>query len=212
MDLAEELAAVLSDDDVAELVDFFGAEPPTSTPATGAEPCEAEAGFEEMAAPDPSFIAALAQSVSETAAAIGLDEWEQQVAGGANPASASSAASSTDPAPIAPPPVAVAEVAPWELLSDVSASGYVYDANGRTAMRIQRGKPAKSVTVNCYRHSRCTLLLSQSRCPDDPALKRWLFEVEAAPLGCSTAESKELASKHMAAGKAKWSAAAQKAK
>ena len=101
----------------------------------------------------------------------------------------------------AEPPPAVPE--PWMELTGPSATGY-FSLGVRSVLRIQRGKPAYSVTVNCYRHVGCRLLIAQSRCPDDEALKRWLFEVHPPAADAPAAEKKHLATDHMNIGKARW--------
>lgn len=97
-----------------------------------------------------------------------------------------------------------APVEPWQSLGPVSQLGYVYNTDCRMVLRIQRGKPKNSVTVNCYLHSRCKLLLTEARCPDDDTLKRWLFEVPAPTPGLPAVEARALAERHMALGKGRW--------
>lgn len=116
--------------------------------------------------------------------------------------SSSGASGSADVPEVAAPPVSRPE--PWLALSEVSSSGYVYDAQPRSVLRIQRGKPARSVTVSCYRHAGCKLLLTEERCPDDATLKRWLYETPAPPAGASRDEARRLAQEHMALGKGRW--------
>ena len=96
-----------------------------------------------------------------------------------------------------PPPEA------WTLMSEVSSLGYIYH-DGRSVMRIQRGKPQHSVTVNCYHHPGCRMLLSEKMCPSDSILKQWFWEVEAPAIGASAAIRKQLAESHMRMGKARW--------
>ena len=116
-----------------------------------------------------------------------------------------------DPA-LAPvePPACPPPPEPWQEVSDPGSSGYCY-YKGRQAIRIQRGKPnANSVSISCYRHTSCTMLLSASRCPPDSTLKQWLFEVEATPAGASDELKAALRRRHMQLGKDRWSAAAEK--
>ena len=82
-------------------------------------------------------------------------------------------------------------------------SGYVY-MGPRSVMRIQRGKPANSVTVTCYRHRNCHICLTQANCPSDLVLKQWLFDVPATPEGASVDANRELALRHMQIAKDKW--------
>lgn len=153
-----------------------------------------------LEAQDPETAVAVLHGVDAVARDIGLED--------ALPAGSSS--SSTDPVRVHEPVIAVEPPPqPWERLGEVSAYGYVYDG-ARSVMRVQRGKPARSVSVSCYLHPACTLLLTQALCPSDAVLKQWLFEVEAAPPGAPSAERKELARQHMALGRARWSARANR--
>lgn len=101
-------------------------------------------------------------------------------------------------------PAAPAPAEPWRDLGPVSPMGYVYNAELRSVLRIQRGKPKRSVTVNCYFHSSCKLLLTEDRCPDDDTLKRWCCEVPPPAPGASRDERHALAQQHMALGKGRW--------
>lgn len=121
-------------------------------------------------------------------------------AAGDGPASAPSdePASSSD-AIVAPP-------APWaSLVGPSPASGYVYDA-GRSIARIQRGKPLKRVTITCYRHPGCSVLVNEDRAPTDQAVFEWLFSMPAADPQMPAAERKELTTKHKASARAMWTA------
>lgn len=60
------------------------------------------------------------------------------------------------------------------------------------------------MTINCYKHIGCRLLVSTARCADDDEIKKWFFEVGPAPEGASSEEKKTLAKQHMDIGKAKW--------
>lgn len=130
----------------------------------------------------------------------------------ADAAGASAAASSEAPAdePLlghSPPDVEPGAPAdePWSKLIGPSASGYVND-DRRSVMRIQRGKPLGRCTITCYKHRGCNLLLNLNRCPDDKELFQWLYEVEPVTRETPPAAAKELASRHMALGKQRWSA------
>ena len=121
---------------------------------------------------------------------------------------ASDARGSGDPAPPLPPPLEPPpDKEPWELLHDPSPLGYIYE-NGRAIMRVQRGKPKSSATINCYLHTSCHLCLGLRRCPDNAALKRWLFELGRPAEGISHAEMKALSQEHMRLGKSRWGARA----
>lgn len=199
IDLEGDLAALLSDVSEGELADFFE----NADDELERRVASAGAGVEVLDAPatvqiDPSVAEAVAEQVSTEADAAGL-AMETAEAGGA----ASSSSSGALPSDGLVLGDAAASVAPWERLPPPTPLGYIYDG-GRSIMRIQRGKPARSVTVNCYVHSRCTMLLQESRCPSDEELKKWLFSVGPPPPGASAAEVKDLAARHMALGKAKW--------
>lgn len=116
-------------------------------------------------------------------------------------ASVEDAASEETDAGVEPPPQ---PVEPWEELGPVTTLGYVYDRTPRSVLRIQRGKPKNSVTVNCYVHIGCRMLLTEARCPEDDTLKKWLYEVPAPRQGSSRAEQRLLADQHMSLGKGRW--------
>ena len=111
----------------------------------------------------------------------------------------------------APPPALdpPAEEQPWQRLGDPSQMGYCY-LDGRSVLRIQRGKPKNSCTVTCYRHSGCHLLLTMARCPSTDTLKQWAFEVPALAADASPAERKAQARKHMDMAMGRWGARARK--
>ena len=76
----------------------------------------------------------------------------------------SSSSSSTAPAPMDPISIMVADIVDPE-----SGMGYFY-YQGRSVLRIQRGKPKNSVTINCYRHPGCHLCVREHICPDNNTL------------------------------------------
>ena len=106
--------------------------------------------------------------------------------------------------PPAPPP----EDDVWE---GPSISGYCY-LGGRSVLRIQRGAPANSVTVSCYKHPSCRMCLSEARCPSNDGLKAWYHEGETPSPDATTDEKRLLAKQHMKLGMDRWSAKAAKAK
>lgn len=108
-------------------------------------------------------------------------------------ASASSDALAED----APPPL------PGEAATNPSTSGCVY-YQGRMVLGLQRGKPKRRVTVNCYQHSRCQFLVNMERALPDDAFKRWAFEVKATPRGASTEEGQALRDCHVIVAKDGW--------
>ena len=115
-----------------------------------------------------------------------------------------SASSSAAPAPPAPAGGSGDDDAPWNELSEVSPLGYVYDKTPRSVLRVQRGKPSRSTTINCYRHPSCRLLLRESETPADIELLKWLYEVPAATNTMTREERKALAERHVAIGRARW--------
>lgn len=145
----------------------------------------------------PAMVLEVVDGLASVAVDVGLDE---EGAGSASSSGAPVASGSADPLPAA----ADLPVAPWEGVSDPSQiTGYM-QLDGRTIGRVQYGKPKNSVTINCYRHPNCRLLIAESRCPPLPVLKQWLLEVEAAPEGATQAMRSELAKQHAAIGRQKW--------
>lgn len=151
--------------------------------------------------PDEQTAAEVAEGLAQVMSGIDTGEEAQP----ANEASSSSAAA--DEVNAAPAPIVDER---WRDLGPVTDIGYVYDSTPRSVLRIQRGKPKNSVTINCYKHPGCRLLLTEARCPDDDGLKRWLFEVPPAAPGSSRDEAKRLAETHMALGKGRWGGAKQR--
>lgn len=168
--------------------------------ATTLQPADTQVEAQE---PDPETMEAVIAETEAVADNVGLAGEDAAECGRAS--SSGDAGSAHVHAETVSPPSH-----PSDSLSDPSPMGYIYEAC-RSVMRIQRGKPSGSVTVNCYRHPGCHLLLSQSRCPDDSTLKRWLFEVDPAPAEATTAERQALARRHMALAKARWSGKAASA-
>ena len=152
------------------------------------------------AEPDGEAVAAILSGVQAASDDLGLEAMPATPIG----SSSSSSAPVVQAAVADPPPPLPNPGHPWELLSDMSSSGYM-SFQGRVVMRIQRGKPKHSVTVNCYRHTACKILLSESRCPSDLELKKWLFEVDPAQPGAA-ADSKSLGKEHSGIGYQKWGA------
>ena len=187
MDMAEaEVEALGNSELAAELEATFGGDDDVAG-GTGGDLDEYVPHLEEDVA-DP---------VAERVVLEGLDEV-------VDPELETSAVEDRPEADEPPPPP---ELEPWEETSDPSPLGYCY-YRGRQVLRIQRGKPAHSVSISCYRHNSCTLLLGMTRCPPDHILKQWCFEVEANPPGATRAARVALAREHMALGKGRWSAAA----
>lgn len=199
LDLADFEAESLGSSDVEELEATFADDAaPNATDTLG----EREAGGPADATePDPGFASTLSALIEEVV------DGETEGGGSACPTTTGAqSSSSADPLPSAPlAHVAgeAGEVPPWAMLSAVSATGYVYDGM-RSVLRIQRGKPQGSVTISCYKHAGCRLLVSIARCETDEEIKKWYFEVGPPPEGASSADKKALAKRHMDLGKAKW--------
>lgn len=73
-------------------------------------------------------------------------------------------------------------------------------------LRIQRGKPANRVTISCYRHPSCNILVNESRAPSDQDVFSWLYEVEPVAQGMSKEERQELARRHKKLARDRWTA------
>jgi len=191
MDMAEFEAAMMSESDVEELEDVYeqialvtpGAE------AFHSDVADASVGDGVL---DSDVVA---EAFVSAAADAFLDEGEVDNESVVEAAAAHDAAtaSSSSAAP-----------QPWQLLGEPSEVGYVY-CEGRSICRIQRGKPAGRVTVTCYRHPGCNLLLNMSRAPENIDIYRWLFQVEAATPEMTKEERTALRGQHTAMGKAMWS-------
>ena len=148
--------------------------------------------------PDPAFADDVAAGVAEMGAGLGLS-----TEGG----SSSSGAERSDP--YAPEQYAAPPEPPWRRTSDPSPMGYCY-YEGRHVLRVQRGKPAGSVSVTCARHPRCTMLLTERLCPSNETLKEWLWEGDI-PEGTSREGMRALGEIHMKSGKSRWTVSGQKA-
>lgn len=203
MDLVDDERADLDDDDLMELAATYAHElgPPVSPAGIIADVEErvAESLVPETA--DPDTVRAVGAEVEQAAQAAGLGEQLEEVE--ASGAGAGIAPTDAPPAEkdLLPPPARE----PWELMSEPSASGYLY-FEGRSVMRIQRGKPTGRLTLTCFRHPGCNLLINLPRAPNDLELKKWLFEVEPAPAGASMAERQALAKRHVQLARARWTA------
>lgn len=192
MDLREVCAEEIDDPELlAELEATFGLSSHTPLAAGDGGDGAPDAEPDEQP-PDEEVVRSVAAGVLEALASV---------EGGGD---ASASASSNGDAAPPPPQPEVAAMEPWLALGETTELGYVYDAQPRSVMRIQRGKPKRSVTINCYIHTGCRMLLTEDRCPDDSVLKRWLFEVPAPSPGCSRDEARHLAEQHMALGKGRW--------
>lgn len=84
-----------------------------------------------------------------------------------------------------------------------SEAGYVY-FEGRSVKRIQRNKPACRLTLTCYKHPKCNLLINLDRAPPDEELKKWFFEQDAAPPGSDKATAVEIGRRHLQTARGRW--------
>lgn len=162
----------------------------------GAVGDDLEGGAPEVEA-DPHVVAAVAQGMSAIAQEVALEEVE------AGSASSSSIGPGASGAQATEPPSEASPATPWLIVSDPSASGYMYH-EGRSVGRVQYGNPKNSVTINCYQHPSCRLLIAESRCPELLTIKKWLFDVEPPQADATTEEKREMAKRHMASGRAAW--------
>lgn len=198
MDIAEAEDLLSDDSTMSELFATYGAAAEDDPSCLGRVGGIADDFQDDLpdAEQDGLIATQVAEELSKAAAEVGLEG-----------DLLASSASSTDPPTMvedgegqAAPEAATPALAE---LTDPSSLGYMY-LNGRSIARVQYGKPKKSVTINCYRHPGCRLLLSESRCPDLSELKRWVFAVEAPEPGATQQDKKELAKQHMALGRESW--------
>lgn len=195
MDLTEELAEIWEDSEAEAFEEvptsaalaMAGDGPFEMSPANVSEPASAAPRGDDLAA---DFLS--------VAPEIGLPPEESEEV-------APDPSGLEDPLQAGEVVAGTAEVQPWEkLIGPSPIAGYVSDGQ-RSVMRIQRGKPKNRVTVTCYRHRKCGLLLNEDRCPPDSELLKWVYEVEATPGDAEPEVSKALSAQHIALGKARWS-------
>lgn len=186
LDLASDEDGVLSESDLEELAATYD----------GTRPHQEDA--EEPRPPAESIIVdASAMELDATELARALEEAEVP--------SAASAPDPDDAEPAAPSEEAKEEP-PWAQLGPPSAtSGYVY-FGGRSICRIQRGRPANKVTITCYRHPGCSVLVNAARAPVDVDVYKWLFEIEPATTDMSTPVRQALTARHKAIARERWTA------
>lgn len=204
MDMADDEPGAVAPENLLELEATYGTvegqEATMANQAVGADIAEHISRPLILDEPNPETMHSIAEQTGELVAELGLEDLPAgEVSGAVSTASAVADEDAAEDTLQSPP------LPPWEQMSEVSRSGYVnYD--GRTVMRVQRGKPTGRLTLTCYRHTRCNLLLNLDRAPTDEALKRWLFEVEPNPPGASKELRQELAKQHMGLAKTRWSA------
>lgn len=202
MDLADEELASLAASDLEELDATYIEHPPGLEDAAGVE-----AG-RDLASATPVEPSPRLEDVGDLEQALadaGVD------AEGANEGAAGAAEPSAAEAPPEADNAAVPEQPGQRLVGPSPGSGYVYEG-GRSVLRIQRGKPANRVTINCYLHPRCTCLVNENRAPPDQEIFQWLYEVERATADMSASDRKALTDRHKALARARWTAPLQEAR
>ena len=131
---------------------------------------------------------------------------EPLVAAGASASSSSGHAAPSEGVVAPEPTTAITDVEPWTRFGEPGVTGYLY-LDGRSILRIQRGRPKHSTTISCYHnHGRCQLTIGESKATNDE-IKRWAFEVAPGSTESTAAERRELGERHMAIGRARWYAA-----
>ena len=157
--------------------------------------------LEDEVGPDPDGAAAVVTGMCIGEIALPDDDGALASSEGesAEPLPAASSGSSAVPATLG-------RNEPWRDLAPPDAFGYVHTiSTGRGRMRIQRGKPKGRVSISCFRHTGCRLLLNEARCPPDEALFQWLFEGPDEQVGDSREVKRRLAEAHMKSAKDRWS-------
>lgn len=190
-DIEEELEGMI-DEDIAEVLATFV--DPLEDGGTNPD----GQGLLADDRPVHDHIEELQAAAAEEGDALGLGARGQE--GGEDALSRSSVAGAvgaddTVP-PAAPLPQEPRSVAEQFGVSGPSGMGYVCH-DGKTVMRIQRGNPKGSLSVRCYRHTRCSFLLSLKDAPEDDELIRWCFAVRAKGPGDDAAETAKLAQEHL---------------
>ena len=131
---------------------------------------------------------------------------EPLVAAGASASSSSGHAAPSEGVVVPEPMIAITVVEPWTRLGEPGVIGYLY-LDGRSILRIQRGRPKHSTAINFYQnHGRSQLTIGEAKATNDET-KRWAFEVALGIIEPTTAENRELGDRHMAIGRARWYAA-----
>lgn len=192
MDLADDELASLPDSDQDELLATY-----IEAPHGVEDPSMADAGPSAMASSDNTDEGHQeGVMIAEAMEEAGLGAEVDCDAGDADPAGSGDEAPLAQDAP--PPP------SPWSsCVGPSQVGGYVYDG-GRSILRIQRGGPAKRVTISCFRHPSCSILVNESRAPPDLEIFQSFFEVEATTPEMSGQERRGLTARHKALARARW--------
>lgn len=204
MDLADNDANDLEEEDIRELEATYGPDRPEDQHLERGAAADVTELVPDAAPPEDicqETVATVSSAVDEASGSLGL-VGEAPTAGGSALSSADISGGQAGAESALPPPQPSPD---WEAMSGPSASGYVY-FGGRSVLRIQRGKPKGRVTVNCYKHRGCHVLINESKAPSDDELKRWLFEVDASGPEDPLEMWKAAAQKHMQSARARWTA------
>ena len=95
---------------------------------------------------------------------------------------------------------------PWARFTRICPiTGFVY-LDGRVQCRIRHGNPKNKVSVTCYKHTGCKLIINGSRYPGDDVIYSWLFEFPEDVPGMTIAERHAARDRHIEVAKARWSA------
>lgn len=186
-DMEAQLEAMLEPSDLEELGATFGA----SADLQGPRSAETPSGRPFDDAGDE--VSAELQAAMESANDLANSLMEEAVGGGTSASSSGAARDGTGPQDVevmAPPPAEPSLRDRFGLVGP-SSTGYV-TSEGRLCVRIQRGKPKGSVSIRCYRHRNCSLLLTERLALGDDDLLEWAFSVEATGPELSLEESQAL--------------------
>lgn len=188
LDLNNELE-MLVEEDLDELRATYADGPhPSAQPAPLAQDgALAEAGAAQT----------IADALAEDACALGLEDEavpDAETVGERSSAVGASGSSTDMPPP--PPPPPEPSICDRMGVTGPSPMGYL-SQDGRSFLRIQRGKPKGNISVKCYRHSGCSWLLTEKSAPPDDDIVAWAFEVPATTSSMGKEESKALAQQHM---------------
>ena len=125
------------------------------------------------------------------------------------PGGASSGDLVPEAAPPPPPPFVEPPVGPSDLVGPTSL-GY-YSINHQSRLRIQRGRPAGSLYVNCYFHANCSFTVTLARAPTDAEIKEWLFTIPSCPAGMTRERKKYIVERHKNRAYSRWGSDKRKA-
>lgn len=191
-DLDAEVAGLIGDD-LDELMATYGDGPVVTRPS---DPDNEMDITGPVAEPLPHDFADRLADEAETAGL--LEEGQGDNSAQESRPGADGAANSASPTTLGAEEALAPPLSVWERLSvsEPSPMGYVCH-EGKTILRIQRGKPRGNLSVKCYRHPGCSFLLGLARAPPDNEIVEWAFEVPPRTDGTTPAEAKAMAKQHM---------------